>query len=354
MLKKVCRQLGVFKWPYKETKLIARRQGRVIAASAPIPHDLRNINAAVASASTTSLSTAFLDSSSTSSSSSSSSGKRKSRSTAFESVSGGIAIGNPVRGTATGAKRQRVASVRASPKSPRATKSTRSACPGRTRPWSSRSYQHAAQTQSKCLEREDQLQLEDGGELAQSVGWDPEDQEDEEEKALDDSQSTQDHHVCAHDPNMQQIESHEEDEHEGKDVDEDVRNFEDDGGIACLWQYTLKENQAQIDGRRVIRPDTPPGLHEANGSDNGYDPECGHFDSEHSAMGRRQPMDANLSEMYGCDSRYISTYERSMADCFVRPVMPHICDIPSPAALSVCQVSLFSFLCKMIRKLKEV
>ena len=53
MLKKVCRQLGVFKWPYKETKLIARRQGRVIAASAPIPADLRGINAAVASSSTT-------------------------------------------------------------------------------------------------------------------------------------------------------------------------------------------------------------------------------------------------------------------------------------------------------------
>jgi len=44
VLKKVCRQLGVFKWPYKETKLIARRQGRVIATSAPIPADLRNIN----------------------------------------------------------------------------------------------------------------------------------------------------------------------------------------------------------------------------------------------------------------------------------------------------------------------
>ena len=52
MLKKVCRQLGVFKWPYKETKLIARRQGRVIEAAAPIPADLRNINAAVALAST--------------------------------------------------------------------------------------------------------------------------------------------------------------------------------------------------------------------------------------------------------------------------------------------------------------
>jgi hypothetical protein len=48
----VCRQLGVFKWPYKETKLIARRQGRVIEAAAPIPADLRNINAAVALAST--------------------------------------------------------------------------------------------------------------------------------------------------------------------------------------------------------------------------------------------------------------------------------------------------------------
>jgi len=44
VLKKVCRQLGVFKWPYKETKLIARRQGRVIATSAPIPADFRNIN----------------------------------------------------------------------------------------------------------------------------------------------------------------------------------------------------------------------------------------------------------------------------------------------------------------------
>lgn len=42
----------MFKWPYKETKLIARRQGRVIAASAPIPADLRGINAAVASSST--------------------------------------------------------------------------------------------------------------------------------------------------------------------------------------------------------------------------------------------------------------------------------------------------------------
>jgi hypothetical protein len=48
VLKKVCRQLGVFKWPYKETKLIARRQGRIIAASAPIPADLCDINAAVA------------------------------------------------------------------------------------------------------------------------------------------------------------------------------------------------------------------------------------------------------------------------------------------------------------------
>ena len=48
MLKKVCRQLGVFKWPYKETKLIARRQGRIIAASAPIPEDLLDINEKVA------------------------------------------------------------------------------------------------------------------------------------------------------------------------------------------------------------------------------------------------------------------------------------------------------------------
>ena len=48
VLKKVCRQLGVFKWPYKETKLIARRQGRIIAASAPIPEDLLDINEKVA------------------------------------------------------------------------------------------------------------------------------------------------------------------------------------------------------------------------------------------------------------------------------------------------------------------
>ena len=45
-LKKFCRQLGV--WPYKETKLIARWQGRVIATSVPaISANLRNINSQV-------------------------------------------------------------------------------------------------------------------------------------------------------------------------------------------------------------------------------------------------------------------------------------------------------------------
>ncbi|EKX45603.1 hypothetical protein GUITHDRAFT_108477 [Guillardia theta CCMP2712] len=40
VLKKVCRQLGVHKWPYKETKLTARRQGRLLSngmiASSPV------------------------------------------------------------------------------------------------------------------------------------------------------------------------------------------------------------------------------------------------------------------------------------------------------------------------------
>ena len=348
MLKKVCRQLGVFKWPYKETKLIARRQGRVIAASAPIPHDLRNINAAVASASTTSLSTTFLDSSSTSSSSSSSSSsKRKSRSTS-ETVSGGSVNGN----TAAGAKRQRVAPVRArthvARDIARDAKSPRSACSSRSRSSSSRSYQHVAPTQIKGPEREQQLRIEHERELAQSGAWNPDDDDDQAEKSHADSceRSARDHQIGPNDPNLQHIEDQEIDGDEGKEEDEDEDegqgNFEDDGCIAGIWQYTIKERPTESDGRRVMRPDTPPGLREATGSDNGYDQEYDHFDPEHSAMGRdQQPVHGNLSEMYGCDTRYSGTYGRLMADSFTRP---HGCDMPSSAAMaraSVRQVSSF-------------
>ena len=353
----------MFKWPYKETKLIARRQGRVIAASAPIPHDLRNINAAVASASTTSLSSTFVDSSSTSSSStrssrsSSSSGKRKSRSTS-EAVSGGSANGSTVRGTAGGAKRQRVAPVRASTKfardTARDTKSPWSACSSRSRSSSSRSYQYVVPTPIKGPEREEQLRIEDVGELAQSRGWDPDDIEDPDEKAHANSceRSTRGHNLGPNDPHLQHNEEQENDEDEGR---EGEGNFEDDGGIAGLWQYTMKECSAQSDGRRLMRPDTlmrhdtPPGLREATGSDNGYDQECGHFEPEDSAMGRdRQPVHGNLSEMYGCDTRYSGAYGRLMADSITRPVMAHVCDMPSSAAMphaAVCQVSSFTVEC---------
>ena len=342
MLKKVCRQLGVFKWPYKETKLIARRQGRVIAASAPIPHDLRNINAAVASASTTSLSTTFLDSSSTSSSSSSSSSsKRKSRSTS-ETVSGGSVNGN----TAAGAKRQCVAPVRArthvARDIARDAKSPRSSCSSRSRSSSSRSYQHVAPTQIKGPEREQLLRIEHERELAQSGAWNPDDDDDENEKSHADSceRSTRDHQIGPNDPNLQHIEEQEIDEDEGKEEEE--VNFEDDGGISGIWHYNEKERPTESDGRRVMRPDTPPGLREATGSDNGYDQEYDHFDPEHSAMGRdQQPVHGNLGEMYGCDTRYSGTYGRPMADSFTRP---HGCDMPSSAAMaraSVRQVSSF-------------
>jgi hypothetical protein len=357
VLKKVCRQLGVFKWPYKETKLIARRQGRVIAASAPIPHDLRNINAAVASASTTSLSTTFLDSSSTSSSSSSSSGKRKSRSTS-ETVSGGSLNGSTVRGAAAGAKRQRVAPAVASTivarDTARDTKSPRSACSSRSRSSSSRSYQHVAPTQIKGPEREQQPRIQDEGELAQPGAWNPDDDEDQDEKAHADSceRSTRDHRIGPNDPNLHHIEEQEIDEDEGKEeeMDEDEGegegNFEDDGGIAGIWQYTVKERPTESDGRRLMRPDTPPGLREATGSDNGYDQEYGHFEPEHSTMGRdQQPVHGNLSEMYGCDTRYSGTYGRLVADSFTRP---HVCDMPSSAAMaraSVRQVSSFPVDC---------
>ena len=93
--------MGVFKWPYKETKLIARRQGRVIAPSAPIPADLRNINAAVASAS--SLAAAPLKTSHTSSST-----KRKNASVAAKDVAGGGASGGAARAAGGGNKRARV------------------------------------------------------------------------------------------------------------------------------------------------------------------------------------------------------------------------------------------------------
>ncbi len=337
MLKKVCRQIGVFKWPYKETKLIARRQGRVIAASAPIPHDLRNINAAVASAATTSLKVQAW--SPASPASSSSSGKRKSRAVASAAAQGDPASGNASRDSAAGAKRQRVATARADTLSV-AGSSSRSR-PSSSRPSSSRPSQHTAQPQPAPQEREEQLPVQDVGELAQSVGWDPDADDDDNEEAQSSGVRSSRANDASRQLAIMSQEHVEDEEREENIVEEDDQGEEDcfhvDNGIGGLWQDTMQSQPAQgDDDRRTMRFDTPPGLLEGTASDTGHDHECGRFESEQAAIcrDRRHPVHGCAGDMYASDPRYSSAYGRLIPDAFARPTMAHACDMPSSMAMT--------------------
>jgi hypothetical protein len=69
-------------------------------------------------------------------------------------------------------------------------------------------------TPIKGPEREEQLRIEDVGELAQSRGWDPDDIEDPDEKAHANSceRSTRGHNLGPNDPHLQHNEEQENDE----------------------------------------------------------------------------------------------------------------------------------------------
>jgi len=174
-------------------------------------------------------------------------------------------------------------------------------------------------------EREEELPVQDVGELAASVGWDPDDHSSRSNDA------SRQHAVMSR-------EHDEEDEENMGEVDEQGEEdcYQVDNGIGGLWQDTLHAQPAQGDDRRTMRFDTPPGLLEGTASDTGHEHECGHFEPEHPAIcrDRRFPMHASPGDMYACDPRYTSTYGRLMPEAFARPVMEHACDMPSSSAMA--------------------
>jgi len=245
VLKKVCRQLGVFKWPFKEIKLIARRQGRVIATSAPIPADLRNINLQISCISNQAKQASPAAS------------KRKSSAAAKETAA---AVGRTQGKRAVGAKKEAVELIA---DRPRVSSSSRRA----PRSGKYAAKEDAAENTSEC-DAEDvaELVVEDEGEhvehqMAEHI------QNDDGEEA--DPLLAGDEEDCE----MLAVEEEESDDHEqgGDDlgcyVESEVPGVgEDQGGVAGLWH---EGNLVECDTNdsTAAAHEAPPCLLDATGSD---------------------------------------------------------------------------------------